>query len=71
MPLGAAHTASVEDKMRSEPSKGSGENFYSTGFGDFHADSQRRAAGCFQFLVCMIERYRNDEDKENGDETNI
>src|ERR1017187_7020250 len=33
MPLGAAHAASSGDKMRSERSKGSGENFYSTGFG--------------------------------------
>src|ERR1039457_3900139 len=32
MPLGAAHTASVEDSVRSECNKGSGRNFYSTGF---------------------------------------
>src|SRR5580693_3221055 len=32
MPLGAAHAARVEDMMRSERSKGSGENLYSTGF---------------------------------------
>jgi hypothetical protein len=32
MPLEAAHTASVEDRMRSERNKGSAENLYSTGF---------------------------------------
>jgi hypothetical protein len=32
MPLGAAQTASAEDKMKSERNKESGENLYSTGF---------------------------------------
>src|ERR1700683_784452 len=41
MPLGAVHAASVEDKMRSECSKGSGENFYSTGFGEASATASR------------------------------
>lgn len=44
MPLGEAHAASVEDRMRSERSKGSAENLYSTGSGRFDAHSHARSA---------------------------
>src|SRR5258708_34789878 len=48
MPLGAAQ-ASVEDRMRSEPSKRSGENLYSTGFWN-PANYHDAESGCFLVL---------------------
>jgi hypothetical protein len=44
MPLGAAHAPSVEDRMRSERSKGLAENLYSTGLGGFDAGSHAPSA---------------------------
>lgn len=45
MPLGAAHRASIEDKMRSERSKELGENLYSTGFGAYRRVAQASPSG--------------------------
>jgi hypothetical protein len=47
MPLGAVQAASVEGRMRSERSKGSGENLYSTGFCGFGSDVKVMATEAF------------------------
>jgi 3-hydroxybutyryl-CoA dehydrogenase len=60
MPLGARHTANIEDKMRSERSKGSAENLYSTGFGLSSGNSPR-------WRVCFLNDHGRSTQKTCAD----